>query len=99
MLKPIGIKHGGPKRGTNCTINVVQGGWHDDTVKCRNTCKTKVQHFKVNGKFLFIVLFIIVTAIHLSKQRGNNNNKQSRTGTKLRYGKITGRPLYSKELA
>ena len=58
---------GGQKKGTNCTINVVQRGWHDDMVNCRNTHKTKVQHFKVNGKFLFFVLFTIVTAIHLAK--------------------------------
>ena len=57
----------GPKRGTECTIGVVLRGWHNDMVKCMNTHKAKVQCFKVNGKCLFIILFIIVTAIHLSK--------------------------------
>ena len=55
----------GPKRGTDCTIDVVQRGWHNDTMKCRSTHKAKVQCFKVNSKFLFIILFIIVTAIYL----------------------------------
>ena len=67
--KSLGIRHGGPKRGTDCTIGVVQRGWHNNMVKCRRTHKAKVQCFKVNGKFLFIfvTLTILVTAICLSK--------------------------------
>ena len=66
----LGIRHGGPKRGIYCTISVVHMGWHNDTVKCRSTCKVKVQCFKVNIKFLFIfiTLTILVTGIYLLKQ-------------------------------
>ena len=67
--KSLGIKHGGPKRGTDCTIGVVQRGLHNDTVKNRSTHQAKVLCFKLNGKFLFIfvMLKILVTAIYLSK--------------------------------
>ena len=61
----LGIRHRGQKGEPHGSINVVNRGWYNDMVRCRNTQKANTQYFEVNGKFLFIfnTLIILVTEI------------------------------------
>ena len=76
--KSLGIRHGG-KKGNNCLIKVVLGGWHNDGVKCKNTHKQKFNVLKFNGKFLFILLTSLCSLeynhLYWKKQWTSNNGK------------------------